>query len=77
MKVLLQITFLSTTLEYIIKNKTMKKTLLSLGKILDKSAQQTINGGINSSSCPGECTRYVGPGIIICVPCGKEEPPKK
>ncbi|CAM1341271.1 hypothetical protein [Tenacibaculum amylolyticum] len=41
----------------------MKKTLFSLGKVLDKSTQQTINGGFGK--CPGMCVRYAS-GVFTC-----------
>lgn len=58
----------------------MKKTILSLGKILEKESQRQINGGNNS--CPsGMCRTYSGHrgagGWGACRPCGEETPPNQ
>ena len=47
----------------------MKKSILNLGKALNKAEQQTINGG-NGGYCRTnkDCyTKYLGPGDVGCV----------
>lgn len=52
----------------------MNKTILSLGTVLNKAEQKTINGSFGR--CPGMCIRYAS-GIITCVRCGNDKPPKE
>jgi len=54
----------------------MKKSILNLGKVLDKTTQKNINGGLSKwvGTCfpsEGKCNYYCDD---VCFPCGSTSP---